>query len=583
MIFLIVVLLGFVTLAGDPYDYKPTVQRRVAPKSITHPIEGRSLVDFGQEAFGFLEFVPPPGTRGAYEVRLGEIIKPDGSVKMNPGATIRSTKIVGEITHDGVHRVPLKPDKRNTNGGREGAAVKIPPRHGVVTPFRYAEVFTAPFKITPETVRLVAVEYPMDMSASSFTCDDARLVKIYDLCKESIRATSFAGLYVDGDRERIPYEADAYLNQLGEYAVHADYSLGRASHEYLMAHPTWPTEWKQHSIKMAWTDWMWSGDTRSLAKYYEQLKNDKLLERFVRASDGLLVTGSAANKFSKANPNGARDIVDWPVGERDGYVFEDLNAVVNAFYYRNLLEMRDIAQALGKTADAAAFAVRAKRVYASYQRVFYRPQTGFYADGEKTAHGSLHANAAALAFGLVPAANRSKVVDHLASRGMACSVYFAQYLLEAFYEAGRADLAVKLMTSSGDRSWLGMLDQGATITLEAWAPKYKANLDMNHAWGTPPLNIISRYVLGVTPLEPGFAKIRIAPNFGPLRTVKGTVPTAKGPVKLVFENGTLTVTTPAPARLTFAGTTRELPAGTHTLSTREARGAASSPIPAKPM
>ncbi|MCQ2393058.1 MAG: family 78 glycoside hydrolase catalytic domain [Kiritimatiellae bacterium] len=549
--------------AGDPYDYKQTVQRRVSPVAITHPIAGRSLVDFGQEAFGFLEFVPPPGTRGPYEVRLGEIIKPDGSVKMNPGATIRSTKIVGEITRDGVHRVPLKPDKRNTNGGREGAAVKIPARHGVVTPFRYAEVFHAPFKVNPETVRMVAVEYPMDMTQSAFTCDDARLVKIYNLCKESIRATSFAGLYVDGDRERIPYEADAYLNQLGEYAVHADYSLGRASHEYLMAHPTWPTEWKQHSIKMAWTDWMWSGDTRSLAKCYDQLKNDKLLERFARPSDGLLVTGSAANKFSKTNPNGARDIVDWPLGERDGYVFEELNAVVNAFYYRNLLEMADIARALGKTADAEAFAARAVRVYAAYQRVFFRAATGVYADGEKTDHASLHANAAALAFGLVPPARQARVVAHLASRGMACSVYFAQYLLEAFFEAGRADLALKLMTSTGDRSWLGMLDQGATITLEAWAPKYKPNLDMNHAWGTPPLNVISRYLLGVTPLEPGFAKIRIAPQFGSLRTVKGTVPTAKGPVTIVYENETLTVTTPAPTRLVFAGQTRNLTAGTH--------------------
>ena len=549
--------------AGDPYDYKRTVQRRVAPVTITHPIEGRSLVDFKQEAFGFLEFVPPKGARGPYEVRLGEIIKPDCSVKMQPGATIRSTRIVGEITTDGVHRVPLQPDKRNTNGGQEGAAIKMPAEHGVVTPFRFAEVFHAPFPITSETVRMVAVEYPMDMKASSFTCDNADLVKVYDLCKASIRATSFAGLYVDGDRERIPYEADAYLNQLGEYAVHADYSLARASHEYLMAHPTWPTEWKQHSIKMAWADWMWSGDTRSLAKCYDQLKDDKLLARYRRASVGLLATGPSP--VTKKAPQGARDIVDWPTGERDGFVFEEFNAVVNAFYYKNLLEMADIAKALGKVDDAAAFAACAKEVYAAYQKTFYRPATGVYADGEKTDHASLHANAAALAFGLVPKAAQARVVEHLAARGMACSVYFAQYLLEAFYEAGRADLALKLMTATGDRSWLGMLDQGATITLEAWAPKYKGNLDMNHAWGTPPLNIISRYLLGVTPLEPGFAKIRIAPQFGPLKTVKGTVPTAKGPVVVDYAGGTLTVTTPAPAVVDFLGFKRELRAGTWVL------------------
>ena len=545
--------------AGDPYDYKATVQRRVAPKSVTHPIEGRSLADFGQEAFGFLEFTPPKGARGEYEVRLGEVVKEDGSVNMRPGGTIRAVRVTGRIAEDGVHRVSLVADARNTSG----AAVPIPKAHGVVMPFRYAEVFRAPFKITPNTVRMVAVEYPMDMKASSFFCDDARLVKIYDLCKASMRATSFAGIYVDGDRERIPYEADAYINQLGEYAVHADYSLARASHEYLMAHPTWPTEWKQHSIMMAWADWMWTGDTRSLAKFYGQLKDDKLLERF-RREDGLLETGSARNKQSKSNPRGARDIVDWPAGERDGFVFEDVNAVVNAFYYRNLREMASIARALGKTDDAAAFAERADRVCAAYQRVFYRASSGVYADGERTDHASLHSNAAALAFGLVPEGRRARVAEHLASRGMACSVYFAQYLLEAFFEAGRPELAIALMTSGGDRSWLGMIDQGATITLEAWAPKYKPNLDLNHAWGAAPLNIISRYVLGVTPREPGFAKVRVAPQVGGLKLVEGTVPTAKGPVKVRVENGrTLTLVTPVPAEVVFGGRKLTLDSGRH--------------------
>ena len=41
--------------AGDPADYKKTVQRRVAPAAITHPIVHRALVDFGQEAFGFVD------------------------------------------------------------------------------------------------------------------------------------------------------------------------------------------------------------------------------------------------------------------------------------------------------------------------------------------------------------------------------------------------------------------------------------------------------------------------------------------------------------------------------------------------
>lgn len=36
-----------------------------------------------------------------------------------------------------------------------------------------------------------------------------------------------------------------------------------------------------------------------------------------------------------------------------------------------------------------------------------------------------------LAFGLVPQARKKKVTDFVVSRGMACSVYAAQYLLVA--------------------------------------------------------------------------------------------------------------------------------------------------------
>lgn len=556
--------------ANDPTDYKKTVQRRVAPMAVKGLTAGGTLADFGQEAFGFLEFTPPKGTRGAYEVWLGELVTPEGGVNRKPGATIRAVRVAGTIAADGVHRVPLPPDARNTSGGREGGAIPIPPEHGVILPFRYAEVVRAPFAVTCETVRMVAVNYPIDMAASAFTCDNADLVKVYDFCKHSIRATSFAGIYVDGDRERIPYEADAYLNQLGDYAVHPDPSLARASLVYLMAHPTWPTEWKQHAIKMAWADWMWTGDARALAQFYGQLKDEKLLTRFRRA-DGLLRTGGERLPHALTNACGAADIVDWPPCERDGFVFRDVNAVVNAFHYRNLLEMADIARALGRTADAAAFAADARTVHAAFQKVFFDPARRVYRDGEGTDHASLHANAAALAFGLVPRAHRREVVSFCASRGMACSVYFAQYLLEAFFEAGRADLALALMTATGDRSWLGMLDQGATITMEAWAPKYKPNLDLNHAWGTAPLNVLARYVLGVTPLEPGFGKIRIAPQVGDLRHVAGTVPTARGPVKVsVVDNEVLTVETPAPARIEFAGQVREVGAGRHVVRLLEA-------------
>ena len=550
--------IGMAMGAGDPYDYKELVTREVRPVKTASNAAGRTVADFGRDAVGWLELDGPAS--GAYELVIGELVNGRGEVtNAYRGSHIRCQRLKGTKSA-GRYRVPMPPDRLNLKGySTSSPAIRLPERFGIVFPFRYAEVIAGP----QMEMRQVAVNYPIDMGKSAFTCDNADLVRVYDFCKYSILATSFCGVYIDGDRERTPYEGDAYINQLDNYAIDDDCSLARKSHEWLMDHPTWPTEWRQQSVKMAWADWMWTGDTRSLAKYYGKLAGDKLMDRFARASDGLLETGGEHRKGAKP---GAADIVDWPDAERDGFVFRPVNAVVNAFYHRNLQEMADIARALGKEADAAAFEARARKVHAAYQRAFYRPAAGLYADGEGTDHCTLHANAAALAFGLVPADRVPRVVAFLEGKGMACSVYFSQYLLEAFCLAGRADAAVKLMTSTGDRSWLGMMAFGSTVSMEAWNIAAKPNLDLNHAWGATPLNIIARFIVGVTPLEAGFRKIALRPQLGGLRHVRATVPTAAGPVEVEVTPTRLSFSAPAPVEATFAGRTQSFSAGRHEMA-----------------
>ena len=119
------------------------------------------------------------------------------------------------------------------------------------------------------------------------------------------------------------------------------------------------------------------------------------------------------------------------------------------------------------------------------------------------------------------------------------------------------------MTAENDRSWIGMMRNGATITMEAWNQRVKPNLDWNHAWGATPLNAVSRFLLGVTPLEPGFRKVAIRPQIGNLTHVEATVPTPVGAVTLKIEPTSLEFTSPAPAEVTFADKTRTFPSGHH--------------------
>jgi len=522
---------GF-TMAGTLGSYStpapPVEQTSIAPVTITQLGTGHTFIDFGRAAFGWFELTLDAPAAATISVAMGE--KASGqSVSASPGGSLRYELVSVKVTQgQGTYRVHAP-----TNGG----TIAIPAALGVLMPFRYVEVSNAPIALTKDSVRQVAVSYPFDDGAAAFHSSNSALEQVWELAKYSIKATTFADIYVDGDRERKPYEADAYIQQLGHYAIDRDYALARKSHEYLMANPTWPTEWKFHSIMMAWADWMYTGNLDSLAKQYAALKQSKTLESYANA-DGLLDTGSLM------------DIVDWPEGERDGYVLTPVNTVVNAFWCYSLGLMADMADALGNASDASRYRTLATTAIAALNTKLWNASTGLYVDGQTTTHSSLHANMFPLAFGLVPADHQSKVVSFIQSRGMACSVYGAQYLLEALYRAGQPDAALALLTATSDRSWMNMLKVGSTITLEAWDAKYKSNLDWNHAWGAAPANILPRYLLGVRPGSPGFAKAIIQPQPGSLSHVDGIVATIRGPIQLVFDSQPLALTVTVPANMT---------------------------------
>jgi hypothetical protein len=416
-------------------------------------------------------------------------------------------------------------------------AIVMPDEVGEVTPFRYCEIENRTSLTTCKSVEQVAVNYYWDDVESSFTSSDTILNQVWDLCKYSIKATSFCGVYVDGDRERIPYEADAYINQLGHYCTDREYSMARYSHEYLMVNPTWPTEWIMHSVLMAFTDYWYTGDTRSLEKYYIDLKNKTLiaLERqdgLISTQTGLLNEAVLSNIHIKGP---IRDIVDWPLVERDGNEMPKVNTVVNAFHYESLKLMAMIAKALGKGNDELFYKSRAEQVKVAINRQLFDRDKNHYLDGEGSAHASLHANVFPLAFGLAPDTLAAEVAKYIVSKGMVCSVYAAQFLLESLYAAGEDKAALDLMRATGDRSWYNMIKSGSTITLEAWDAKFKPNLDWNHAWGAVPANMVTRGLWGILPLAPGFGVAQIKPQTGGLTASKIKAPTIRGAINCEFK------------------------------------------------
>jgi alpha-L-rhamnosidase len=523
------------------------IENLIRPEKFIKTGENSFFADFGKDAFGTLVFEINPTARDTITIHLGEKSNGINQVDRDPGGTIRYQKILLPV-EPGKTSYTLNPvhDERNTGP----AAIQLPDSFGIITPFRYCEIENCRPELKPENIFQKAYWYYFNDEMSAFECSDTVLNKVWDLCKYSIKATSFAGIYIDGDRERIPYEADAYINQLGHYCTDREYSLARRTNEYFMTHPTWPTEWILQTVPLFYNDLMFTGNYESVTRYYAALQHKTLVS--LARPDGLISSKDVTDEimsslgFSNAKDR-IRDIIDWPPsqkdtgwklataeGERDGYDLVEVNTVVNAFHYNNLVLMARIAGYLGKAVDSVLYGNRAEKVKTSFNKIFLDSKSGYYVDGEFSEHSSLHANMMALVFDLVPEENKGTVLGFIKSRGMACSVYGAQYLLEGLYRAGEGGYALDLMTATHDRSWWNMIRAGSTITLEAWDLKYKPNSDWNHAWGAAPANIIPGYMWGIVPVSPGFARAKIRPQMGDLTYSKISMPTIRGSIKAEF-------------------------------------------------
>ncbi len=502
----------------------PLVEIDEHPESLRLAPDGAVIIDFGRAAFGYLEFRPADGrSHGPLDAWLGEKPNEDGTVDREPGATIRAQHI--EIPAGDGPVATFEP----TWSPMYVNWIENPPDMREIMPFRYAEIRGLDRLPDPKEIVRVTRHTAFDDDASRFQCDNTVLNDVWDLCKYSIKVTTFVGLYVDGDRERKPYEADSFINQLSHYAVEDHYLTGRLTHEHLLEFPTWPMEWRQHSVLMAWADYLYSGCDESIRRHYDTLVGRLMLER--RRDDGL---------FLGSNDRPIRDIVDWPAGERDGYDMRPLvKTVTSAFHAHSLDLMARIAEVLDKPEDAERFAAKYAVTKAAIRKAFLDPERGIFIDGidhetgERSTHASLHANMFPLAFGLVDDDDVPAVVVHIRSRGMACSVYGAQYLLDGLYDAGEEGYALELLTATHDRGWAHMIyNVGSTITLEAWDEKYKPNLDWNHAWGAVPANIIPRKLMGIEPLEPGFVRFRVRPQTAGLNEASIRHPSPRGPIDL---------------------------------------------------
>ncbi|MCC7350326.1 MAG: family 78 glycoside hydrolase catalytic domain [Phycisphaerales bacterium] len=447
------------------------------PQTIKKLGEGNFLIDFGRALFGGIELACPPGG-GVIELRLAEELQPNGHARFQ----LRTGNCYQELW-------TFTPDSE-------------PLSHLGLRMFRHAEVLGWKGELTSRDITAIAAAAPFDSTRSTFSCSDPRLEQVWNLCKNSVAFTT-ADVYTDClTRERLAYEADALVTMLTQFNTEGSCESARRTLAYLIGHPTFPCEWWQTYIPLFYEYLLHSGDVEFVRDHYAYLRD--------RTSFHSLLKEGLIREFPRET------LIDWPANCRDGYEFGPANAVPNAYAWWGLQLLEQLARWLGYDADAGRFATLAAELHAGFNHHLFNPDAGLYVDSLNSRHSSFHANLFALRFGLVPSNRIANCLEFILNKGMSCSVYTAQYLLETLFQYGQDRRAVELMTRDDGKSWLHMIRQGATVTTESFLADDKLNMSWAHPWGSSPAHVIVRHLFGLRPTAPGWSEYTFDPRPGGL-------------------------------------------------------------------
>ena len=525
---------------------------------------GGILSDFALAAFGRLEVVINAAKPCTVEVCIGEVLTPDGRIDREPGG-YRCFKSMQKELAAGENRFFMAIPKHRSPYQKTYQRSKVlTPENigGEIAPFRYAEVCGDAIKDVEFIRHAVFGEF--DDNAAHFECSDANLNKVWEFCKYSIKATSCFGIYVDGERERQAFEGDCYINALGAYCSGGGYEIARRTLGFMIEYYPIPAiEYRLITPRLVRDYMLYSGDTVSL-QFWQKTLPERLCRQYLN-SQGVIENPQFVDiddyrreipyQYFPLFQDPMQLLVDWPPVERDDYDYGAVNFVSNAFYYDALRNLELLLPGCG-------YAANADELKSKLQTLFRRAD-GSWADNADSAHMALHTAVLALAFDIAEDKDIKFLADFIENKGMKCSVYMAQFLLDACFKSGKAQYAIDLMRSEGDRSWLNMIKQGSTISMEAWSNEAKPNQDWNHAWGAAPANVIPRQLAGIRPTAVGFKKFVVDPQPGDLKEFVMRHPSPQGEIKLEYTPQAMSLTVPEGSEAVCGN--KLYKAGTHTI------------------
>lgn len=471
---------------------------RVSPVSVEERGEGRYLIDFGREIVGYFGLTLPGREGHVVEIRHAEERTPTGEARyqMRASTTYQEFWTLGD-----------KPSHTLEYFDYKG--------------FRYVEVLNATAPVTADNCWADMRHYPYPDNCH-FSSSDPLLNRIWDICVHAIKCC--------GQEVRVDCptrEKGHYLGDLLHYGE-PHLLLTRDNRMYRAALDLYAGSARINPGLMSITPGNFMMEIADFSLmfplqiefYYRHTGDLAVVEEMLPVALGVIqYFRSFENEAGLlAGVTEMWNLVDWDATMRDDYDFPlaplhtpgtGPHAVLNLLYYgalKAVLRLREIA---GQ--PSGELPAWRDRLRTAILQAFHDADQGVFVDSIGSRHPSLHSNALALYFGIVPEKTRNEVLRLLRRKRLACGPHMAYFLLHALFRNGQTELAFDLMTSQDDHSWTHMLRDGATAALEAWSIDHKVNCTWCHSWAAFPVSLVIEYVMGLQPLRPGWDGVLFSP------------------------------------------------------------------------
>ena len=393
--------------------------------------------------------------------------------------------------------------------------------------FRYVRI------VGPHPVGVHAITEMLDVKRrGAFSCDDPLVKRVYDTCAYTFHLCA-REFYYDGiKRDRWVWGGDVRESlMIGDY-LFADRGLGKRSllallpKDRIISHVNNINDYSSLTLISVWEYYTSFGDADFIRDNWRRIC---LLYDFVVSrldEDGLMVSRPGDWIF-----------IDWSIMDKSGPLCAE-----QILLWQAHRAMGRMAALLGE--DPAPFAARADSLRAVILDRFWREDKNAFIDCYTSGKENVtrHGNIFAILFDFVDRDKQESIFENVLKNDRVRAIttpYFKLYELAALCHMGHLEEAQRFMADY----WGGMLALGATSAWEQYDPTEEGEAhyamygepfgkSLCHAWSCGPIYLLGRYCLGVRNDGVAYERYTVAPEGGLYKTFEGTVPTARGDIRV---------------------------------------------------